>query len=191
MEDDGSSGEGGNGSGDNNSDVPDDLTEYYATTTDRLFRVQEVNNTDYPSPAGFVVKIGDEQYTSGKSVAYGTDDIQATVPTGYEGDISISKDGYFDYVIPSQYTSQYNVVTMWKKSYKNPFPQMLLVKDGSKINSGYTNVLAEGLMLYENSLDDYNGSQKVLKCYTSINWNGHGAGSRWNDHQGEDSDKYL
>ena len=153
------------------------ISNYYSTTEIRLFRVSALGSA-YPSPAGFVVEVGGEQYSSGLTTCTGSDDIKALVPSEYNGDITIFREGYYDYIIPAKMTGQYNTVSMIPESVTSPFVQMLLIDKTQGAYISYCNLLIESEVLYENNLLKEN-SPKTVRLYPSVQWNGHGEGSVW------------
>ncbi|MBQ8585646.1 MAG: leucine-rich repeat protein [Butyricicoccus sp.] len=157
--------------------TPDKSNLYYQVPEERLFRIHS-----YPNQAGFTVEVNGNEYISGQTGNWGTDDIDALIPKGYTGDITISQEGYHSYTFPSALTGAYNVITMRSSAYTDPYAYTLLMNKSQGAYTRFRNLLVENEYTNKPSVQDLLDQNYELESgyfYPMINWNGHGAGKVW------------
>jgi len=156
---------------------------YYDPTATRLFRIMG-RGAEYGSyPKGFVVTVGEDEYTSDStSGTVPTDDVTALVPSNYYGSITISHEDYHSFTLSKSMTGNYNVLSLVPKTVTEPFAQALLLDRSQGSYTSYRDLLTESDTLYEVNLLDK--KEESYDLYTYINWNGHGKGTIWLE-QGE------
>ena len=121
-------------------------------------------------------------YVSGKTGNWGTDDIDALIPQGYTGNITISQEGYHSFTFPTALTGAYNVITMRSTAYSDPYAHTLLMNKSQGAYMRFRNLLVENEYVNKPSLQDFLKDDYEYESgyfYPIINWNGHGAGKVW------------
>lgn len=154
-----------------------DSNQYYDTPERRLFRIRP-DGAAYPAPADFTVTVGGKTFSSGAQTCAGTDDINVDIPDSYTGSITVSRQGYHTNTIPAGWAGAYNTVVMTPNTETGPFAQTFLLDMSSPSYKSFSNRLYgdSPLSIYERGLTE---EAKTYRCYVSVEWNNHGAGTVW------------
>ena len=170
----------------NQENVTFNTGSYYAPTKSPQFQII-AQGAGYPAVTGFTVTVDGVSFTSGYKPGekHFTEQFSVTIPDGYDGDIIISREGYYTYSLPAFFASGiFNVITMVPTSVKGPFAQTLLMDCSQGSYSNFRNMIAEEGGVYEL---DLSGAEKpeTSRLVPVINWNGHGSGSVWLEQNGQ------
>ena len=159
---------------------------YYAPPKSSRFRIY-AQGVGYPAVTGFTVTVDGVSFTSGykPDENHFVEQFPVTIPGDYDGDIIISREGYYTYSLPAFFASGIlNAITMVPTSVKEPFAQTLLMDWSRGSYSSFRNIIAEEDSVYEL---DLSGAEKpeTSRLVPVINWNGHGSGSVWLEQNGQ------
>ena len=170
----------------NQENVTFNTGSYYAPPKSPQFQIV-AQGAGYPAVTGFTVTVDGVSFTSGYKPGekHFTEQFSVTIPDGYDGDIIISREGYYTYSLPAFFASGiFNVITMVPTSVKGPFAQTLLMDCSQGSYSNFRNMIAEEGGVYEL---DLSGAEKpeTSRLVPVINWNGHGSGSVWLEQNGQ------
>ena len=170
----------------NQENVTFNTGSYYAPPKSPQFQIV-AQGAGYPAVTGFTVTVDGVSFTSGYKPGekHFTEQFSVTIPDGYDGDIIISREGYYTYSLPAFFASGiFNVITMVPTSVKGPFAQTLLMDCSQGSYSNFRNMIAEEGGVYEL---DFAGAEKpeTSRLVPVINWNGHGSGSVWLEQNGQ------
>ena len=147
--------------------VNNSFLDYYGETVAKMFRIIDLE-AGYPPATGFDILVDGVTYNSGDS-----GDINIDIPVDYEGDVVISKLGYYTYTISMDRVSSYNVVTMVKDSGDDyPVVQSVLMNKSSESNKRFVNLRVDQAGIYE-------GSLTASEILVDIDWNGNPEGDVW------------